>query len=248
MRLSAMDNNAEHSDPPAVLPAHQALFLSRGMTWVFWGLFLGLTLFFGKASIYLFDSGIRIPAYAIGIMLVLWGLRHLRRAVPLGGAWAFLLGGCSMSAFALVYLSPFVNWWLEAPHVPWFACNFMGFMATAVILLLFLNLLCAKLGGMLGANGFRLEANLSALSVVVLLLLPLALVLGFSLAASINYDSSFALEFYDMVSRVPYHCYFLFIGPCALAMMVAWKARELCALAFKAGAPAEKSAESIPGS
>lgn len=245
-----MENTAEQSAPArpgTELLAHQALFLSRGMLWLFWGLFLGLTLFFGQASIHVFASGIRIPAHVVGSGLVLWGLRHLRRAGPLGGAGAFLLRGCALSAFFLAYLSPFVNWWMDAPDVPWFAGNFIGFLGMAMMLLLFVNLLCAELGGMLGAFGFRLEAHLSALSVVILLLTPFAVVLGFSLAAAVNFGSTFSQEFYEMVIRVPYQCYFLFIGPCALALMVAWKARELCEMAFKAGSAAAKTRDSATG-
>lgn len=245
-----MENNALQSPPPepaADLTAHQALFLIRGMSRVFWGLFFGLTLFFGQASIYIFDNGIRIPAHVIGSGLILWGLRTLRRAEPLSRAGAFLLQICSLSAFLLVYFSPFVNWWLESPDVPWFAGNFIGFVVMAILLLLFMNLFCADVAGMLGVVGFRLEAFLSALSVLVLLLVPFFVLLGFSLAAANSYGSTFAVEFNDMIRRVPYQLYFLFIGPFALALMVVWKARELCDIAFKAGAAAAKTEEPVSG-
>ena len=137
--MKTMENTNVHSNSSelvAEIPAHQALFLSRGMAWLFWGLFFGLTLFFGQASIHLFDSGIRIPAHVMGSVLILWGLRTLRRAGPLSRNGAFLLQCSWLCAFLMVFLSPFVEWWLEAPYEPRFAGNFICFLAIAMLLLL----------------------------------------------------------------------------------------------------------------
>ncbi|MFH1477575.1 MAG: hypothetical protein ABIH24_08835 [Verrucomicrobiota bacterium] len=219
-------NNDKRSNAGAITRA-QILCLAKGFAHIFWGMFLMLGLFLSQAGLEFFH-GIRIPAYVLGAGLIGWGLWLLRSAVPAKRNWQRHTRTALGLALLIIYFAPFIAWWQAMPYENLFLVNVLGLLLTGMGILMLVNLLAAETFSLFEESGGRIESQVFAFGVVILMIAPFLIGLLFALVASMRYNTIFAEEIWMTIYRIPVWLYVATTLPCSLTMVAAWKAKAIC--------------------
>ena len=205
----------------------QILCLAKGFSRIFWGVFIMVGLFLSQAGLEVF-RGIRIPAYTLGAGLIAWGLWLLQSSGIAGRHWQRRTRLALGLAFLTIYFAPFITWWHAMPYENLFLVNVLGLLLAGMGILLLVNLLAAATFSLFDEQGGRVEAQVFACGVVILMIAPFLIGLLSALVASLRYDSMFAEEIWTTVNRVPIWLYVATTLPCSLTMVASWKVKNLC--------------------
>jgi hypothetical protein len=109
----------------------QLKLAARGFSTLFWGLALSLLLATGLLHVQAL-SHFPLPAYVVGLAVVLTGAMMLRRVGPITPRWVRGSRNLLVAALLEVYFVPFVVWWQKLPHVAIFAVNLSAAIVLAV--------------------------------------------------------------------------------------------------------------------
>jgi len=219
-------NNDARLNANAITPA-QTLCLAKGFSRIFWGVFIMVGLFLSQAGLEIFH-GIRIPAYVLGAGLIGWGLWLLQSAGPATPSWQRRTRLALGLVFLIIYFAPFIAWWQARPYENLFLVNVLGLLLTGMGIILLVNLLSAETFGLFAERGSRVESQVFAAGVVILMIAPFLIGLLFALVASMRYATMFAEEIWLVIDRVPVWLYVATTLPCSLTMVAAWKAKATC--------------------
>ncbi len=209
------------------LPADACFFLAKGFSRVFWGLLLAMALFFGNASVEVFQA-LRLPAYVAGSGLAAWGLWTLGAAGAVSPRWRRRVRATLAMVCLQIYFAPFLEWWKAAPGVTFYFLNVLGLLLASMLAFFLVNLLAADACRRLRQSGGQVEALAFAAGVVLLMIAPLALTSLFSLLAALRYQTGFAVEMWQTVIRLPAWVYMVLTLPCSLTLVAVWKIKTLC--------------------
>ena len=131
-------------------------------------------------------------------------------------------------ACLVIYFAPFISWWQIMPYENLFLINVLGLLLAGMGILLLVNLLAAETFGVFELRGSRIESQIFAFGVVILMIAPFLIGLLFALVASMRYDTSFAEEIWLTINRIPIWFYVATTLPCSLTMVASWKAKSIC--------------------
>ena len=131
-------------------------------------------------------------------------------------------------AFLIIYFAPFIAWWQVMPYETLFLINVLGLLLTGMGILLLVNLLAAETFSLFEERGGRVESQVFAFGVVILMIAPFLIGLLFALVASMRYNTAFAEEIWPTINRVPIWLYVATTLPCSLTMVASWKAKAIC--------------------
>ena len=147
--------------------------VARGFSCIFWGIPLSLLLFSGKLDIRLF-SFVRMPAYVLGIFLAYIGTVFLQRAGALSDMWTRRVRQALFLLLVEVYLAPFVYWWRQMPHVPYFTANMAGLVLCTTWGLFVVNRLAGEVCKLLHDRTFFIETQVAGWLTAGFMITPLA--------------------------------------------------------------------------
>ena len=128
----------------------------------------------------------------------------------------------------IIYFAPFIAWWHAMPYENLFLVNVLGLLLAGMGILLLVDLLAAETFGLFEQRGSRVESQLFAFGVIILMIAPFLIGLLFALVASIRYNAPFAEEIWLTINRVPIWLYVATTLPCTLTLVASWKAKTLC--------------------
>jgi hypothetical protein len=205
---------------------------ARGFSCIFWGIPLGLLLFSGALDLRVFPR-LRMPAYVFGIFLVYCGLMFLQRTGPLSAHWLRRVREAMFVLLVEVYLAPFVFWWRQMPHVPYYIANVLALILCTTLGLFLVNLLAGELGRALHDRTFLVESRLSAAISVLFMMVPVLGSVFDSIRATLQLESMLDLDLAGSPFAFPRWAYAFSLLPFTLTMAIAWKAKERCLLVLK---------------
>lgn len=205
----------------------QLLYMAKGFSRIFWGLLLNMMLFFGQASLELFHY-LRIPAYVIGAAVVVWGLFSLYDAGRISKTWLRRVRVTIVLVLLEIYFAPFVGWWKNMPDIMFYLINCLGLLLTSMLILLAVNILAAEVSRYLNDRSGQIESHLFAFGIILFMILPLIISVVFCSIAAFRYETSFYVEVWHVINRMPPWVYFFIIIPCSLTLIASWKAKDLC--------------------
>ena len=131
-------------------------------------------------------------------------------------------------AFLIIYFAPFITWWQAMPYENLFLVNVLGLLLTGMGILLLVNLLAAETFSLFEERGGRVESQVFAFGVVILMIAPFLIGLLFALVACMRYNAPFAEEIWLTINRIPIWLYVATTLPCSLTMVASWKAKTIC--------------------
>ncbi len=202
-------------------------YMTKGFSRIFWGLLLNMMLFFGQASLELFHY-IRIPAYVIGAAVVVWGLFSLYDAGRISKTWRRRVRLTIVLVLLEIYFAPFAEWWKNMPDMMFYLINCFGLLLTSMLILLAVNILAAEVSRYLNDRSGQIESYLFAFGIILFMILPLIISMVFCSIAAFRYDTSFYVEVWCVINRMPPWVSFFIIIPCSLTLIALWKAKDLC--------------------
>lgn len=211
--------------PPPELDPAQCLYLTRGLSRLFWGLLFAMTLFFADATLAL-SKRMSLPAYVLGALLALWGARILRMAGAFTPRWIFLVRAAIALLALTIYFAPFLKWWKSKPDSMWFITNAFVFFGVSILLIASLSLLCLAAGRRMGHRGLRLESWICFASVIIMLVVPYLFVLA-ALCLFPDYFQACLGEIDATGFKLPMPILMVALAPCALTLVNLWKGREI---------------------
>ncbi len=201
-------------------------YLVRGLSALFWGLPLALVIGLQTARTdWLRPFGVLPPLI---VSMILWyGLRLMTRFQPHERAWIKVLDRAQLLGVINIGLSPFLFWWYQAPHTPFFVMG-VGVLALSGFLFLYdVNVVIRQLTAMLPDVTLRQETEVFSTVNMGLLLVAVAFfTAGFAI---INFDISpvLAAQIDFVFSRVfQWLMVFLVLLPMAMTMAMIWKTKE----------------------
>ena len=221
-----IDRRGTEPAPPPPLPvsASELAAAARGYVLLFWGVALGLLLFFQAVRVTVIDLT-RIPSYLAGCVVLLIGVGVLRLRAPRAlrpPARLWVAGALP------VYLAPFVVWWNGAPHVGYFLAHVLALAAGTTWLLWELTRLAGRAGQFLGQPRFYREAHFWAWIIVLLAGLPLAAATILTSLAAARSGNSLYAEWFQVIYAGPRWFQAVAMLPFTVAMACLWRARLLC--------------------
>ncbi len=226
-KIPGDNDRATFSPGDQQLPV-SCFFIAKGFSRIFWGLLLAMVLFFGNAAVELFHC-VKLPAYVAGSALAVRGLWMLSDAGPVSLRWRRRVRAALALLLLQIYFAPFLEWWKAAPGIDFYFINVLGLILISMLAFFFVNLLAADtFWRMQGGRGAQIEALVFALGVVLLMIVPLIVTIGFSFMAAWRYNTNFALEMWQSVMHLPTWAYMILTLPCSLTLITAWKAKVLC--------------------
>jgi hypothetical protein len=205
---------------------------ARGFSCIFWGIPLGLLLFSGALDVRVFPR-LRMPAYVFGVFVIYCGLMFLQRTGPLSAHWARRVREAMFVLLIQVYLAPFVFWWKQMPHMPYYIANLLGLLLCTALGLFLVNLLAGELGRALHDRAFLVESRVSAWVSALFMLIPVLGSVLDSIHATLQFEAILNLDLAGSSFVLPRWVYALSLLPFTLTMAIAWKAKERCLLVLK---------------
>jgi hypothetical protein len=203
--------------------------LVSGMDWICWGLPITLLLLLINLRI---DSP--LPSHVLGIIMTFWGLRVMMVNGKAVQRWRKPCRWLFLNGFLLLYLTPFLQWWLESPRNIYFAAHALGFFISITTLLALLNLLCARIAESFGEREFRSEAVGTIWATLVVQGLPILFCLYRGVAFYREHHSApFASLIFDISQMhllLVMACSILVLMPFTLTTINLWRCRNLCIL------------------
>lgn len=218
--------------PQDAVPAHHVaaghlLRLARAFSCVFWGILLGLLLFFNALRFHLW-SFVPVPPYVVGVILVYVGAVLMYTTGKLTPRWSGRVRRLLVVLFLQVYFTPFVYWWQRQPTVNYYAVNLLGLLLSGLLVLLLTNQLAEEVALALHDPVFRVEAAVCGWAVILLLLLPFTAASVYAVAAAIRHGADLYSLLLFIGRKVPRGVGFVLILPFTMTMASAWKAKESC--------------------
>ena len=207
------------------LNSSHIFYIAKGFSRIFWGLFITLILLFANAS-FQFLYNLRFPAYVIGSGLLIWGLLLLRNAGYLTTRWRATIQLSLILVVIQIYFAPFVAWWVSMPHVPFYVINCLALLFASMLNLLIFNLLSAEASRFLQNRFYELESKLFAGVVVVVMIIPFLACVTVSVYTASHYETSFYIELWYILARIPYWAYGVLTIPCLLTLIASWQVKE----------------------
>lgn len=215
----------ENVQPPPVPETNPANLLAtaRGLSAVFWGLTLIMLVLAGVLAFQV-PFLARLPGHSIGLVLLLVGTGHLRKAWT-GHAdcrrWA---GWFGLAVILHLYLVPFLGWW-RAGTAAWYALlNLVLLTGSGLVLLTAIPRWVESMALLLGQPELRIEARLCGWVVPVMSALTVGLYILRAGRLAWYTDPAFALH-HLLVESGP-----LVLLPAVLpfipALAIAWSGKE----------------------
>jgi hypothetical protein len=241
-----MEPEPRTQDPlaDAASPALPAglVWSARGFSCVFWGLPLGLALYFRAIEIRFVPMLRQVPPHLLGVVLVCTGAGMLAWARLPTSRWTPLSRQLLAAGALLLYLGPFVYWYSRLPPVgAYFLVNTGLLLATVIWLLYLVNLLAAEIGVLSRDRVLVAESRLSGWAALALTALPsLAGILVSTLLAH-RYESTLLGEMRGLSEQIPFWIAMCLVIPLAVTMSSSWKAKERCLELLQAQANAHPS-------
>lgn len=199
----------------------------RGLSALFWGLPLTLLICVRTTvSEWMRPLGILPPVMATGLLL--YGLHQLGFFQRQERVWIHALDRAKILGIVNVGLSPFVFWWGQLPHIPFYFLAVGLLMLSGVLFLFNLNFVLQRLAAMLPDETLRLETkfftsfNLYLLFTVVALV---ALYLGLEQMDSL--PVKLAQVLHAVESGRQWLLIFMILLPLAMTMTLIWKIKEV---------------------
>ena len=204
--------------------------VARGFSCIFWGIPLSLLLYSGALDVRVF-SYIRMPAYVFGIFVAYMGSVFLQRAGALSGMWTRRVRQLIFLLLVEVYLAPFVYWWRQMPHVPYFTANMAALVICTTWTLFVINRIAGEACKLLRDSTFLLETRVAGWLAVTFMLTPLFYALYSAVRMYLQPDGVFFF-----VLELPLWVYVLTLLPFTITMAVSWKMKERCLQVLKMSA------------
>lgn len=222
------DCSATAAAPSPPSPAG-LLWGARGFSCVFWGVPLGIGLYFQALDLRQIPWFRDVPPHLVGVVMVCAGAVMLVRAGLVTPGWRKAAREVLAAALLLAYLGPFVYWSARLPVDSLYYQGNLGLLLGGLIWLLFrVNTVAAEVGILAGDQSFVAESRLSGWVVLVLTVLP---GLGGAIAGAIlagRYHSTMLAELQGLGRHLPFWIAMWLVIPLALSMSSAWKAKEHC--------------------
>jgi hypothetical protein len=126
-------------------------------------------------------------ATPLGALVILWGAMRLARSGWGGMEFVRSALWCVGLAMTILALSPFLFWWRQMPKNFYFTLNVLLFVAALTALVFAVNRLCAQVNHHISAPGGVNESKSVVWLIFVAWVLPLCVVTGFIVRASVEY-------------------------------------------------------------
>lgn len=208
------------------ISADALLRAARGFSCVFWGIPVGLLLYSGTLDLRL-SPFLRLPTYVGGVFVIYCGMILFQRAGPLSPLWPRRVREALFILLLQVYLAPFLYWWRQMPHVPYYVANVVGLVFCTAMGLLVLNMLAADLAGTLHDPVLRAEARAAAWLAVAFMVVPAADAVIHSIRTVFQADNMTFMETFPIPPEMPRWLRAAAFVPFGLTMAITWKAKEL---------------------
>ncbi len=217
----------ENNGIPPALAADHSVRLSKGFVRILLSIPLGLLLLTGVIQVRWLPL-LYVPPYLLAVALLGWGCVSIWPVQLEGKRWRaarLRVAGCGI---LLLYFAPFFHWWVRAPTSTFLTINVMVAGLTGAILCYFINDLIAAVAASLGLRTMRIEARLSAMCVVVLMVLPLLSGYGYAAFHAWRYHWPLAYVLEGM-RHLPMFRWFwtLPLAPVSLTIMMCWKVHRV---------------------
>lgn len=199
---------------------------AQGLLCLFWGMGLGLLLFFQALHIPFLEL-LPVPPYLLGVVLAGRGWWMLREGHAAGPAWRRNWGLGLAALGLLAYLAPFVRWWTRVPYQSYLLMHLFLLMLASLALLFAGSRLALRLGGLMGDRGFETEARLCSWLMPAMAVLEMGFLLV-ALVQALRHDTGLYTECFRMLYHLPSWIHIGALLPFSLTMACVWKARRLC--------------------
>ena len=222
----------KHSPTP--IPVARLIRAAKGFSCLTWGIPLGLLLFASKTvglrgviQVNGF-SQLRLPAYALAVVMIYLGMMHLYRAGAMTRSWGSYVHKGLFLSFLLMYFAPFFHWWDTRPYQTAYLVNVLLLLFSSIWLLYVTNQLAGLMGLALDDDTFYIEARLCGVAVILLMVLPYLGLIGYAVRGMIAHHSTLFAEMSQAPRALQAWMLALFLLPVPLTMASTWKAREIC--------------------
>jgi len=213
--------------PDGSLSNLQLLRLVRGASRVYWGIVLALILGTQLVKVELLEA-MRIPPYIVGLLLTYWGILLLYGAGPITSHWSKMSKACCFLGLILLYFTPFLYWWEQAPEEIYYAVNAFLFWSCTIFILVLLNQMASELALRTKDKLFALEAHLSVWAVVLMLGIPLLLTVIYAFYFGLRHQTSPFAHLKVLIQGSPGHMSIIVLLPFALTIINLWKTKQKC--------------------
>jgi len=210
------------------LHAHQMLLVIAGCTKICWGLVLTLLLFARIIRVAAVEEKLHLPAFLFGILLLLWGVMYLNRVPHVSKRWADLSKASVYCTVLMIYFCPFVYWWKINIASYFLAFNMFGFCVSTILLLKILNHMVAEFALRMKDSIFRLEAQISAWGMVIMLGVPLIATLLYSISFIIRHHAHPFSQLQVHFDKLPTWSIAMMLMPFSITLINLWKIRRKC--------------------
>ena len=172
-----------------------------------------------------------MPAYVLGIFVAYIGSVLLQRAGALSDMWMRRVRQMLFLILVEIYLAPFVYWWRQMPHVPYFTANMAALVICTTWGLFVVNRLAGEVCKLLCDRTFLIETQVAGWLVVGFMLTPVVYALYTAVREMLRPDGEFFF-----VLELPLWIYALALLPFTITMAVSWKMKERCLQVLKMSA------------
>ena len=211
--------------------------LVRGLSILFWGLPLALLVCVRTSlSDWLRPLGIVPPI--LSTMLLLYALQQLASFQRQERVWVHALERARLLAVVNVGLSPFVFWWNQLPHVPFYFLAVGILMLSGLLFLFNLNFVLQRLAAMLPDETLRMETKFFTTFNLTLLVVVLTSSLLYLSLRQIDHLPFLMMQAIHAIDGTrQWLLVFLILLPLAMTMTLIWKIKEVVlASVFEGGA------------
>jgi hypothetical protein len=201
--------------------------LVRGLSILFWGLPLALLVCVRTSvSEWLRPLGMLPPI--ISTVLLLYGLRELGYFQKQERVWAHALDRAKILAIVNIGLSPFVFWWNQLPHVPFYMMAVALLMLTGLLFLFSLNFVLQRLAAMLPDETLRIETRFFTSFNLYLLVSVLAVAALYIVLQQMDTLPDLLAHLVHAIdSTRQWLLVFVVLLPLAMTMTLIWKIKEV---------------------
>lgn len=201
--------------------------LVRGLSMLFWGLPLTMLVCVRTTvSEWLRPLGMLPPI--LTTILLLYGLFQLGYFQRQERVWIQALDRGKLLGIVNIGLSPFVFWWNQLPHVPFYFLGVTLLVISGVLFLFNLNFVLQRLAAMLPDETLRMETRFFTSFNLYLLAGLAVLVAGYLVLQRVD---SLPMPILQVVQAIAstrqWLLVFLILLPLAMTMTLIWKIKEV---------------------
>jgi hypothetical protein len=199
----------------------------RGLSALFWGLPIALVICVQTATGNWFRSlNILPPLLATGLLL--FGLQQLSRFQNRERIWQRALDRAKIFALLNIGLAPFLFWWHQIPHNPFFKAMVMVMAFAGLLFLYTLNPVLLRLSAMLPDETLRQETRAFSSLNRVLIFSTLLMAGAYHALSQLGWLSQSHFLFAFLKDRTGlWLILFLILMPLAMTMALLWKTKEV---------------------